>query len=144
MTKWELFHSPNLSVRLFLTLYRASASLVRRLEERLQPLGLTLGRLCVLVALRRAEAPMLPSELGDDLAVTRANVSGLLRGLEEQGLIRREIDVSDRRRTLVHLTPSGLTILDQAWPIYEESVTGGFSPLTVEEQSTLLALLQRL
>lgn len=143
MQTWNLLHEAGLPIRLFLTLYKTDATLVRRLEERLAPLGLSLGRLCLLVLLHRADEPMLPSELGDDLAVTRANVSGLLKGLEAAGMIKREVDVTDRRRILVHLTAAGKSILEQAWPIYEEAVTGGLAALTPDEQALLLALLQK-
>ncbi|MFY0544105.1 MarR family winged helix-turn-helix transcriptional regulator [Brevibacillus sp. H7] len=131
-------------MQLFLTLYKTNAFSVRRLEERLQPFGLTLGRLCLLVSLRRFEKPALPSELGDDLAVTRANVSGLLNALEKMGLVHREFDPEDRRRVLVHLTESGRNTLEQAWPVYEETVMSGFQRLSEEEQATLLKLLEKI
>lgn len=117
---------------------------VRKLEEKLEPLGLTLGRLCLLYALQRKEKPALPSELGDNLAVTRANVSGLLRGLEKLEMIRRELDQSDRRRILVHLTSKGKETLQKAWPIYEETVANILQPLSLEEQMRLLTMLKKL
>lgn len=140
---WKSWHQMDLPIQLFLTLYKTDATLVRRLEERLAPLGLTLGRLCLLVLLQQAGEPMLPSELGDDLAVTRANVSGLLKGLEAAGLVRREVDVTNRRHTLVYLTEAGSSLLARAWPIYEETVSGGLKALTPGEQATLLALLRK-
>lgn len=103
-----------------------------------------MGRLCLLYALQRVDRPTLPSELGDDLAVTRANISGLLRGLEKCGMVRREMDTTDRRRILVHLTPKGKEILEQAWPIYEETVAELFHPLNDEEQALLLSMLHKL
>ena len=141
---YDPFQKPSLSVQLFLTPYKSNVSLVRKLEEKLEPLGLTLGRLCLLYALQRTGRPALPSELGDDLAVTRANVSGLLNALEKAKLVRRELDPSDRRRVLVHLTPAGEETLSKAWPIYEESISQSLSPLSAQEQSVLLALLQKL
>ncbi|WP_051004566.1 MarR family winged helix-turn-helix transcriptional regulator [Paenibacillus sp. OSY-SE] len=119
-------------------------SLVRQLEEQLAPLGLTLGRLCLLYALQQHGSPALPSELGDDLAVTRANISGLLRGLERDGMVRRALDQADRRRVLVYFTPAGEDILNQAWPIYETTVSAMLQPLTTDEQMTLLRLLHKL
>ncbi|WP_166245412.1 MarR family winged helix-turn-helix transcriptional regulator [Paenibacillus turpanensis] len=125
-------------------MYKNNASQVRKLEEKLEPLGLTLGRLCLLYALQRAGKPALPSELGDDLAVTRANISGLLNALEKAGLVRRELDLSDRRRVFVHMTPQGEKLLELAWPVYEETIEGNFGSLSVEEQMQLLHLLRKL
>lgn len=129
---------------MFLTLYKSSVTSVRKLEEKLEPLGLTLGRLCLLYALQRIDKPALPSELGDDLAVTRANISGLLRGLEKSELIRRELDTIDRRRIFVHLTLKGKETIQKAWPIYEETVAKHLQPLSLKEQTVLLTMLQKL
>ena len=125
-------------------MYKSNLANVRVIEEKLAPLGLTLGRLCVLYALQRIGRPALPSELGDDLAVTRANISGLLAGLEKSGMIRREIDTADRRRILVHLTPRGAEALRKAWPLYEEAIDGRFKTLSDDEKKTLRSILHKL
>jgi len=125
-------------------MYKANLANVRAIEEKLAPMQLSLGRLCLLYTLQRIGRPALPSELGDDMEVTRANVSGLLAGLEKNGMVRREIDPSDRRRILVHLTPKGIETLKQAWPLYEEAIAGRFQPLTPEEKDALLSLLRKL
>lgn len=87
---------------------------------------------------------MLPSELSDDLAVTRANVSGLLNALERLEMVQRVFDQTDRRRILVHLTEKGRQTLEAAWPIYEEAISSGLGRLTVDEQQTFLQLLKKL
>jgi DNA-binding MarR family transcriptional regulator len=88
---------------------------------------------------------MLPSEISDDLAVTRANISGLLNALENNGLVSREFDTSNRRRILVHLTTDGGKLLEQVYPIYTESITRGISDkLSTEEQEALLRLIKKL
>lgn len=125
-------------------MYKSNLANVRKIEEKLAPLQLSLGRLCVLYALQRIGRPALPSELGDDLAVTRANISGLLAGLEKTGLIRREIDTADRRRIWVHLTPKGTETLQKAWPLYEEAIAGQFQALSPDEKRALLSLLRKL
>jgi MarR family 2-MHQ and catechol resistance regulon transcriptional repressor len=141
---YDPFLNPSTEVDLFFSMYKANLANVRKIEEKLAPLGLSLGRLCLLRALQRIGRPALPSELGDDLAVTRANISGLLRGLEKAGMVRREIDASDRRRVLVHLTPRGIETLRQAWPLYEEAIAGQFHALSPDEKRAMLSLLRKL
>lgn len=141
---WDPYRDPPLHMKLFFALYRANVVLVRRLEEQLADLDLSIGRLCLLVALRRREEPALPSELGDDLAVTRANISGLLSALEGVGLVERRPHPQDRRRTLVHLTGLGMQRLEEAWPLYEAAVAEELKGLTEVEQTRLLSLLARL
>lgn len=144
MSAWDPYRNPPLHMMLFFTLYQVNVSLVRRLEEKLAPLALSIPRLCLLVALRRRDEPALPSELGDDLSVTRANISGLLAGLEAEGLVERRMHPTDRRRTLVDLTEQGRQRLEEAWPLYEAAVAAEFAGLTVDGQEALLTLLKRL
>lgn len=141
---YDPFKKPFAAVELFLALNKTTSTVVHQLEEKLEPLGLTLGRLCLLYSMQRIGKPALPSELGDDLAVTRANISGLLRGLEKLDMIRRELDTSDRRQILVHFTAKGIETLQTAWPIYEETVDHILQPLSHEEQMALLAMLHKL
>jgi DNA-binding MarR family transcriptional regulator len=115
------------------------------LEEQLGKFDLTLGRWCLLVALRSGGRAMLPSELSDALAVTRANISNLLNALEQAGRIQRDFDPTNRRRILVRLTPEGHNVISKIWPIYEQTIAqnvGG--KLTLEEQKQLKGLLKML
>jgi MarR family 2-MHQ and catechol resistance regulon transcriptional repressor len=116
--------------------------LVQKLEEQLGTFDLTLGRWCLLVALKQGGRPMLPSELSDDLSVTRANISNLLNTLEQAGRIQRDFDPSNRRRILVRLTAEGLELITEVWPIYEKTIAehvGG--KLNEEDQMQLKRLL---
>ncbi|SFJ41025.1 DNA-binding transcriptional regulator, MarR family [Paenibacillus sp. UNC496MF] len=133
------------AIDVFLTLYKTNHRLVQALEEQLGSFGLTLGRWCLLVALRSGGRPMLPSELSDDLAVTRANVSNLLNALEKAGRIERAFDPANRKRILVHLTPQGREVIASVWPVYEQTIArlvGG--KLAPDEQAQLSALLKKL
>ncbi len=88
---------------------------------------------------------MVPSELSDDLAVTRANISNLLNSLELAGRIRRSFDPENRRRTLVNLTPEGHEIILDFWPVYEKTIDQNVgSKLTLEEQKQLETLLKKI
>lgn len=128
---------------MFLTLYKTNHHLVQQLEEQLAKFDLTLGRWCVLVALKTSGRAMVPSEISDDLAVTRANISNLLNSLEKAGRIRRDFDPSNRRRILVSLTREGHDIIVQVWPEYEQTITQNVgNKLTQEEQNQLQLLLK--
>ncbi|WP_425450975.1 MarR family winged helix-turn-helix transcriptional regulator [Saliterribacillus persicus] len=129
----------------FLTLYKTNHHLVKQLEEQLGKFDLTLGRWCVLVALRSSGRAMVPSELSDDLAVTRANISNLLKSLELAGRIQRNFDPTNRRRTLVKLTPEGHEVISKLWPVYEKTIDQSVgNKLTLEEQKQLETLLKKL
>lgn len=106
---------------------------------------MTLGRWCLLVALKSFGRAMVPSELSDDLAVTRANISNLLNTLEQTGRIQRNFDPTNRRRVLVSLTPEGHEIILNVWPVYEQTIAQKVgTKLTLEEQKQLKSLLEKL
>jgi DNA-binding MarR family transcriptional regulator len=48
-----------------------------------------------------------PSELADQLHITKQSINDLLGHLEQHGYLVREIDPSDRRARVVRLTPKG-------------------------------------
>lgn len=143
--KWSPFEQPILPVNVFLTLYKTNHHLVQQLEEQLGKFDLTLGRWCLLVALKSSGKAMVPSELSDDLAVTRANISNLLNALEQTGRIRRNFDPANRRRILVRLTPEGDELISKVWPVYEQTIVQHVgNKLSREEQDQLKVLLNKL
>jgi DNA-binding MarR family transcriptional regulator len=104
------------SMHTVLRLGAVAKAVLTRLEDRLAPLGLAVGEFDVLATLRRngRTARVTPTEIA---AVTMISPSGLtnrLLRLEKMGLIAREADPADRRSSLVHLTPAGRRLVDQA------------------------------
>ena len=75
------------------------------------------GRFTVLALL--LDAPdfcLAPSRLASASGVTRATMTGLLDGLEGEGLVERRMNKSDRRKLNVRLTPAGRTRLLELAP----------------------------
>ena len=69
--------------------------------------GLTPARAEVIWKLRRS-GPVTQRQLSDALRVTPRNVTSLVDGLAAGGFISRDPHPSDRRATLVTLTPEGV------------------------------------
>lgn len=51
-----------------------------------------------------------PTDLAEELQISKQAVNDLLRDLERRGYIRREIDAGDRRSRLIRLTPRGVEL----------------------------------
>lgn len=85
-----------------------------------------------------------PSELSQFLRVSRNTVSSLLNGLEEQGMIEREMHPTDRRQFVIRITPIGEAAVLQRAPEFAEFINSLFDVLTPEEQTALLGLLDKL
>ncbi len=65
------------------------------------------GEIFVLSYIDHHEGSVIPSEISNEVGISTARVAATLNGLESKGLITRRIDVNDRRRILVEMTPEG-------------------------------------
>ncbi|HEY6744462.1 MAG TPA: MarR family transcriptional regulator [Mycobacteriales bacterium] len=126
----------------------AVQQLSRRLRhgtrQRLAPLGLTPGQGRALSVLERAGGPMRMAALAEALRVVPRSATGVVEGLEEMGLVRRETDPADRRSVLVGLTAAGRGTLDELAEARRETAEELFGALSPDDQRRLLALLTTL
>ena len=83
-------------------------------------------------------------DLGELLLMTRANVTGLIDHLEEKGLVRRIVDVSDRRARFARITKKGEALMDELVPRHFGRVQERLETFTEVEKQTLVALLKKL
>jgi len=69
------------------------------------------------VAVFRNPSPdgMRPSELADEMQITKQSVNGLLGHLERQGYLVREPDPADSRSRRIHLTDLGRDVERVTW-----------------------------
>lgn len=103
----------------FLHLLRVATDLSVALDTCLSKHGLLQGRWWVLILLmREASKTSTPSALADKAGVTRATMTGLIDGLEQNGLVERRYAKDDRRSVLVKLTDTGQAKLDDVMPDY--------------------------
>ncbi|MGY1726531.1 MarR family winged helix-turn-helix transcriptional regulator [Geodermatophilus sp. SYSU D01062] len=92
--------------------------------------GLTVARTTLLWRLRAA-GPSTQRALADALGVSARNVTGLVDGLAEAGLVTREPHPTDRRATLVTPTARAEQLLEEMAAGQErlaEQLFGGLAP----------------
>jgi DNA-binding MarR family transcriptional regulator len=105
----------------------------------------TPARFQILVLLWASEASGVPhKEIVKALEVTRATVSGLMTGLERDGLVKSTVDRDDRRNLIANLTSKGLAIVEKAIDSNATPMRAALAPLSANELKTLKSLLQRL
>ncbi|MBT2598089.1 MarR family winged helix-turn-helix transcriptional regulator [Arthrobacter sp. ISL-72] len=108
-----------------------------------RPEGLSFSAFRLLFAIRAVGAGY-PNELARLSSVSTASMSSLLNTLEKYGLVTREADTSDKRKTLVRLTPLGearVTELARKNSLRESDWADG---LTRTEATILTELLRKL
>lgn len=132
-------------VAAFLHLLRLATDLSNALDLCLSRHGLLQGRWWVLILLmREANLTLTPSALAEKAGVTRATMTGLIDGLERDGLVERLTDTRDRRSVSVRLTPSGQAKLDQVMPDYYSRLRRCMAGLDEEGRERLHLILSQI
>ena len=104
----------------------------------------TLPRFDVLAQLDAAEGTLSMGGLSARLMVTSGNVTGLIDAMESEGLVARRPHPSDRRSTLIGMTPAGRDLFDRMAPAHARWVEGMMAGMSLAEVRQLLGLLGRL
>ena len=125
-------------------LMRTGSDLLAAFETILGRSGLSQGRFLTLIVMNRApDEAITPSTLAQKLGVTRATMTGLLDGLQKEGLIERQALAEDRRKVGVLLTAKGRRILDNILPDYYRHFAKLTTYLDEGERQTLISLLKK-
>ena len=112
-------------------------------QETMGELGLTPTQYAALVKVGEV-GEISQNHLGRLTAMDPATSQGVIRRLEAQGLVTLRPDPSDRRRTLLSLTPAGKRILDPAIARGRAITHATLAPLDHAEQARFLSMLKKL
>jgi DNA-binding MarR family transcriptional regulator len=106
---------PEISDSLIHDIQAAMGDLMRQqrpgLPHEVMQLDLPISQMKTLFVIWTAGKPQTMGQLAQALDVSLGNVTGLVDGLVQRGLVRREEDPSDRRQKLASLTPTAETRL---------------------------------
>jgi DNA-binding MarR family transcriptional regulator len=97
-----------------------------------------------LLGVLHCKGPQIMCGLGDVLGVTARQVTNLVDALEGEGLVRRTAHPTDRRATVIEITPGGQEVAGQFWQPFQDQLAGLYRELPVPDQRELLRLLQAL
>lgn len=84
------------------------------------------------------------NHLGRMTAMDPATIQGVIQRLEKRGLIERQPDPEDRRRTLLTLTEDGQAQVRTLRPNGARVTADTLAPLTDDERERFLELLRKL
>lgn len=121
---------------------RVACAAGRELDRHAGGYGLSDAKLEVLEVLTCcSERRACLHALGDELRVTRPNVTKLVDGLERGGLVERIPHPRDRRMVQAHVTEQGAAVAADALPGRTELVERLWDALDEDQLAQLVALL---
>jgi DNA-binding MarR family transcriptional regulator len=115
----------------------------RRIFSEVGRAGTTPARARLLMALQCPTGAQM-SEVGARLGVTPRNVTKLVDGLEEEGLLKREPHPHDRRVTLLRLTDKGRQVSHQSMGANWATAAQLYERLSAAERRDLARILRKL
>jgi len=125
-------------------LVAALSAMQHRLDEALEPSGLSLAKFGLLARLASAGEPLPLRTLAERCACVRSNITQLVDRLEADGLVQRVHDPRDRRSVLAELTSEGRRRYDAALVILETTESRILQALDEPQRQSLLPLLRAL
>jgi DNA-binding MarR family transcriptional regulator len=90
-----------------------------------------------------SSVPLSVSEIGEAIGVDQPRASRLVQQGVDHGLLRREADPEDARRTRIALTEQGTALARGVRGQRREAVTQALAALTPAEQAELARLLTK-
>jgi DNA-binding MarR family transcriptional regulator len=133
-----------------LVLLRVASDLIAAIHEELGELGISQGRFTILMLLENCpekdckDRSVSPSELAEMCGVSRASISGLLDGLEKDGMVHRGADKRDGRGKPVRITTKGKRFLDKMLPAHFTFLARVMQNLNEKERKQLIELVSKI
>ncbi|MBL8644779.1 MAG: MarR family transcriptional regulator [Rhodospirillaceae bacterium] len=115
----------------------------RRLQDALAPLGVAPGQFPALVMLFQKDG-LTQADLCRRIGVEQPTMANTLNRMERDGLIRRDADPADKRRTFIYLTQKARAAQDTVMNEARKVATQAVSSLSSTEQDAVFNLLNKL
>lgn len=77
----------------------------------------------------------------ENAAISKATLTGVVKTLEGRGLMTRRVGDTDRRLVNLELTPAGLTLMKELYPVFnaaEAEIVAGLSPKSLTQLTNSL------
>lgn len=127
-----------------LCLWRFSDEMSASFEAFYAAQGLSSARGHVLAQLLESPEGLTPAQLADRAGTTPPSMTGVLRSLEREGLVRRKALPTDRRSQRVLLTASGRRRVEALLPLMARRLADLAGTLRPDERSAMLSGSRRL
>lgn len=132
-------------LRLWLRLQSCSNLIENEIRSRLRKtFQTTPPRFDLMAQLHSAPDGMKMSDLSRYMMVTNGNITGITDQLEKEGLVKRIKIASDRRSSVIRLTPKGKQIFEEMAVAHGQWIQEIFADIPMKDRHALFALLGKL
>jgi MarR family 2-MHQ and catechol resistance regulon transcriptional repressor len=128
---------------LWLVLSRCHLAVSHAAERGIEQTGLCLTDFMALEALLH-KGPLTITEIQGKVLLATGSMTAAVDRLEKKGLIKRGPARDDRRAKLLHLTPEGKRVVEDAFQQHAGELEAAMSVLNRGEKRQLYALLKKL
>jgi DNA-binding MarR family transcriptional regulator len=127
-----------------LQIFQTAQGLEQAARRTFSPHGLTLAQFNVLDLLSLQPNGLRAKDLAGALIVDPSNITGLLKRMARDGLVRNLANTADRRQRIVALTPAGRRKWRRALAAYEANLRELYAVLQPGEPELVGGVLDRL
>ena len=117
-------------------LIRCTQAFERFSGAHVKTMGLTESQFDVIATLGNTDG-MTCKELGDRTLITKGTLTGVLDRMAARGLISRQADADDARRTYIALTRKGSILFADVFPVHVAHLQRAFDRLSIDELNHL-------
>lgn len=146
MTNSKRIERRKLEAASWFSVVRAYQECTRRYAQMLRAFDLTIPQLDALSAVYDLRAQATPKAIANRLVVTRGNVTGLLKRLQEKQLLVTRDNELDGRSFVCELTAAGSELLSRARgaaAVFIKEQLSPFDDATLAETESLMNHMQR-
>jgi len=123
--------------------WQLGPAFTRWAESHMTQKELTPQRVRLMLPLK-ANGAMAMSALRDELGVTATSITALVDALEKDGMVKRIPHQTDRRSTLIELTPKAEELLEQNCSHFTSQVSEIFAGFSSAEEESFKELLEKM
>lgn len=135
-------YKTNLNLSTLIVFTRAEQKIHKMEYETIKAGGLTNSQFAVLEVLY-SKGDLKICEIIEKILTTSGNVTVVIKNLEKDGLVSKNIDPEDKRSMLISITDKGKKIMDEIFPKHVDNINNIFDILTIEEKLELKKILKK-
>jgi len=123
-------------------LYKAAKAVERNAEASISSMKIGISDFAVLELLLH-KGPQPVNTIGRTVFLASGSITAAVDRLEARKLVERTVDPKDLRSRIVHLTPTGLEFIEQAFAKHARDLEETMSVLRPREREDLVRLLKK-